>query len=271
MARRAASFVVLAVLGAGCAQPLPDRAVVDDLRVLGVRAEPPEARPGTTVSFDALVADPTGEGRSLSRVWAICNPGDGGIGSCGDPANVLALGTGLTATWTVPGDALEGLDPPSALAGRDVYVVLGVEVAGVDDLSVEVPHDVAFKRVRVSTNGAPNANPVLAELTVGGSAAQEAPLSVASAVELELVARPSSGSQESYFLPGGTQAVEEARYTWLVTAGSVGDAVSYGETDGVGRTRWRLPEGAAAATMWVVLRDGRGGTSWASQRVVVQD
>lgn len=260
----------LALCVAGCAPPLPDRAVVDDLRVLGVRAEPPEAAPGATVTFDALVADPKGEGRALSWVWAICNPGDGGVGSCGDPANVLALGTGMTATWTVPGDALAGLDPQSALAGLDFYVVLGVEVADFEDPSVETPHDVAFKRVRISINGAPNENPVLTDFTVGGLSAPGAPIVVAPETEVELVARPSSGSQEAYFQPGGEQAIEEARYTWLVTSGSVGDAVSFGETDGVGRTRWRLPEGEESATVWVVLRDGRGGTSWASQQVIAQ-
>ena len=260
----------LGLFAAGCAEPLPDRAVVDDLRVLGVRAEPPEASPGTTVTFDALVADPDGEGRALSWAWAICNPGDGGVGSCGDPANILALGTGMTATWTVPGDALDGLDPSSALAGLDFYVVLGVEVADSGDPSIEAPRDIAFKRVRISTNGAPNENPVLMGFTVGGQSAPDAPVVVPPDTEIALEARPSSGSQEAYFLPGGTQAVEEARYTWLVTAGSVGDAVSFGESDGIGRTRWRLPEGQESATVWVVLRDGRGGTSWAVQRVIAQ-
>ena len=110
-----------ALLVAGCQPALADRAVVVDLRVLGVRAEPPEAAPGATVTFDTLVADPGGAGRELSYAWAICSPGDGGVGRCGDPANILALGSGLTATWTVPADALAGLDADSARVGVDVY------------------------------------------------------------------------------------------------------------------------------------------------------
>src|SRR5438105_2652666 len=82
---------------AGCAQPLPSRALVDDLRILGVRAEPPEAPPGTSVHFDALIADPRGSGRALKLAWALCTPGSGGVASCGDPTRVALLGTNSTA------------------------------------------------------------------------------------------------------------------------------------------------------------------------------
>lgn len=269
-------FVAGALFVAGCQPQLADRAIVDDLRVLGVRAEPPEAAPGATVAFDALVADPSGDGRAISYAWAICSPGDGGVGRCGDPANILALGSGLTATWTVPVDALSELDEESARMGIDVFVVLGIEVRDFDDPSIETPHDVAFKRVRISTNPAPNANPVLASFTVAGQSAPGA-VTVATDAEHDLEARPGIGARENYVLASGAEAVEEARYTWLITTGSVGDAVSYGEVDAngdaVGRTLWGLPAGAdapATATVWVVLRDGRGGTSWATQQVIVQ-
>lgn len=271
-----AVLVLGTLLVAGCQPALADRAVVVDLRVLGVRAEPPEAAPGAAVTFDTLVADPGGAGRELSYAWAICAPGDGGVGRCGDPANILALGSGLTATWTVPADALAGLDADSARVGVDVFVVLGIEARGAVDASGDTPHDVAFKRVRISTNPAPNANPVLTSFAVAGQTSPGA-VTVVPEVDLPLEARPASDAQEAYLLASGAQAVEEARFTWLITSGGVGDAVSFGEADAngdaVGRTIWNLPSGveaSATATVWVVLRDGRGGTTWATQNVVVQ-
>src|SRR4051812_11454289 len=98
-----------ALLAGGCDKALPDRALVTSLRVLGVRAEPPEAAPGMTIHLDALIADPGGDGRSLKRAWAICDPGAGGVGSCGNPANTAVLGSNLSADWTVPLDALSDL------------------------------------------------------------------------------------------------------------------------------------------------------------------
>ena len=52
---------------------------IDRLRVLAVRADPPEALPGEEVTFEALVVHPAD--KTGVRVWLACPPDDaGGIG-----------------------------------------------------------------------------------------------------------------------------------------------------------------------------------------------
>lgn len=257
----AAAFVV-----AGCNQALPDRALVTSLRVLAVRAEPPEALPGTAVHFDALVADPLGRGRPLKRAWAICNPGEGGVGTCGDPARTAILGSNLTADWTIPADALSGLNEEEAKLGRDVYVVLAVQF---DDGTGQVDradHDVAFKRVRISTNGDPNRNPSLSSLQIDKNSADG--LTVPGSSVLALEADASASSRQKWASPGGASGIEDARFTWLISAGHLDDAVTFADGDAA-TNRWYLPPASDAAdlSLWVVLRDGRGGIDWVSRTV----
>lgn len=260
------SAVLGAVVGAGCSQPLPDRALVDDLRILGIRAEPPEAAPGATVALDALIADPQAAQRDVRVAWAICTPGEGGVGTCGDPSRVTPLGTSMQATWTVTPDLLDDAADPAA--GRDVYVVFGVEADPVGG-EVEAPHDVAFKRIRISTAAVPNANPRIEQFEVAGSVAGSAALDVAGGTELALDVRAAPDARETFRQADGRDALEDARYSWWMTGASVESSVTYGDDRGVSVNRWRLPAGAEAthATIWVVLRDGRGGTDWASQQV----
>lgn len=255
-----------AVLASGCAGELPSRALVDDLRVLAIRAEPPEAAPGEKVEFEALIGDPAGNGRPLRRGWAICNPRDEGVGSCGDPVNIAVLGTTLSASWQVPPDVLDGLDEEERLVGRDVYVVLGVEPEGVSEPN-QGEYDIAFKRVRISTSPTPNANPVIDDMTLEGLAASGV-LPLESGSEVDAAVRARKGSAEDFIAAGETY-VEDLRFTWLITGGSVADPVSWGDETGRSGNRWKGPrvDEPREETIWVVLRDGRGGTAWAEQHV----
>lgn len=56
------------------------------------------------------------------------------------------------------------------------------------------------------------------------------------------------------------------RFTWLMTAGSLADAVSFGDAEGRASTTWTA-EGALSATIWVVMRDERGGIAWQERTV----
>ena len=251
---------------AGCNPSLPSRALVDDLRVLGVRAEPPEAAPGQTITFDALVGDVEVPVRPYRNAWAICTPDEEGVATCANPARVMVLGTGSTATWTVPLDMLDGLTAEQAAIGRDVFVVFGIELDGIEGPPREGEHDVAFKRVRISTSPSPNRNPRIDALLLDGTAS-DSRLRVDPGSTAELLVLASPDSREPYEV-GGEPQQEETRYTWLITRGSVGDAVSWGDEDGVSQTYWDVPKsGDPDLMLWVVLRDERGGTAWASQRV----
>lgn len=250
---------MLAVLAAtGCEQDVPDRTKVDQLRILGVRAEPPEAAPGGTVTLDALVVDPV-EQRPITLTWAFCTPDPSeGVSSCTDEANIQPLGAGTSATVTIAGDALAGLPPEVQERGIDAYVVLIAEAGEASEL--------AYKKLRLSTSATPNANPGLDSFLVDD--ADVDPTEVAAGAKVTLVAVASSGSQQTYVDSVGEPQTEETRFSWLQTEGTLEDAVSFGNDDGEGRTTWE-PKGTDPATLWVVLRDQRGGIAWRSKQIVV--
>lgn len=133
------SIALLLLAGAGCAGDLPPAFRVDKLRVLAVRAEPPEVAPGEAVAVDALVALPPPRGGdpapAISRLWLACRqlpsaspPVACGVGGAGgllpddlaadgaapdllhcskDPeARLCGLGTGEAARYAPPASAL---------------------------------------------------------------------------------------------------------------------------------------------------------------------
>lgn len=78
------SSVLIAGLFAGCAgEMLEPSETVSKLRILAVRAEPPDLAPGETVRLDALIVDPRHD-RCLEPVGA----GSGAVADCAVPAVV---------------------------------------------------------------------------------------------------------------------------------------------------------------------------------------
>ena len=252
--KRVAGGFLLCAIGAACGDLVSDRFLVNELRILAMRAEPPEIMPGGSAVLDALIADPLGEGRPVSYVWGLCTPDPAaGVASCGEPGRTVPLGVGTSQTITVAADILDGLPPDVQEQGIDLFAVLQASATvGADG---EEATDQAFKRVRVSTSTAPNTNPVIASFA-------SPPPTGTEGEELAFEAVPTGASMETYEGPTGP-ITEEMRYTWLATAGELDAAVSYGETTtGIGRVNW-LAE--TPATLWVVLRDPRGGITWAAK------
>lgn len=178
-----------AVLLAGCAEDPEERALVNQLKVLGMRADFPETQPGTTVTLDALVADPLGGGRGITRAWSICDVDQAeGTASCAEPERLTSLGAADTATLEIPADALAALPEAQQISGIEIAVVLTI-TAGAET-------DTAIKRVRVSTSATPNRNPAFRELTIAGVV--ESPTIVQAGSEVEVVAAADATSLESY-------------------------------------------------------------------------
>lgn len=95
-----ASLLGLAAFGlslTACLETLPEPWLIDDLRVLAVRAEPPEVQPGQSVALDALVVDPLN--RPLSYAWYACIAPDLGTGffsGASETSSSGGRGTGLS-------------------------------------------------------------------------------------------------------------------------------------------------------------------------------
>lgn len=132
----AVAAVASLAVGGGCSSDLPAASFIDKLRVLAVRAEPPEVAPGEASALDLLAVEPLVQSldgaapQPLTAVWLACPLPSGtltlepcGVGgglsdggatlappSCKDDphAPLCIAGTDLTASYTPAPDVLGG-------------------------------------------------------------------------------------------------------------------------------------------------------------------
>ena len=196
-------MAALPLLAAGaCSNDLPAASFIDKLRVLAVRAEPPEVAPGDATALDLLVVEPLvqqldgGGAVPLTAVWLACAlpPGtltvapcgiggsaDGGAATtppfCKDQpsAPLCIIGTDLTASYApdvgVLGGTASTRDPRHRRGRRQRRRRQGclLDIANNNGIPTDPDHCViSIKRLQVSDpaqrNGAaPNRNPTLAD------------------------------------------------------------------------------------------------------------
>lgn len=242
-----------------CADDLPKPELVLDLRILAVRAEPPAGEVGTEVTLDALVVAPT-EATSIERAWFACVSaggaqldatgcarGDAPLAPCAtDPeAPACLIGAEERVSYRLPQRARIGRGPNDA--GQVVVVLIAADAAqGGLGLCTEAltrgevppPCRIAIKRLSVlgAPTDDPGHNPAIPDLTLDG-------------IELRVATEFPVPETEPPYL------------SWFVTAGEL----EHFRTDAAGTgltNRWTPAE--APGTAYVVVRDGRGGESWAS-------
>lgn len=273
-------LLLLAALAA-CTPNFDAPSDVYDLRVLAVQADPPEAQfdesSVDTVHIRVLAVDPAA--RDLATMTAtLCAPTDSR--RCGDgpqlslPARQqpidqefqwdLALPPAVIA-FALSNDALQGLG--------GIRVMLSIKVNDRD------PHgDVwASKMLVYSRKGTPpNHNPLMTGLHLtragqdAGTLAPGEKLKLTPGVQIGLRPVLADGAREEYDttdLRGNTVHLKEQPvYSFFTTAGAEIDRDNADEPlDGVappdGLSRIDAFSGASG-TLWVVVRDGRGGESW---------
>jgi hypothetical protein len=267
------------LLVAACDARLDQRlAIVDRPRVLVVVAEPAEARPGAAVSYRAVVAGPDGS-VAAARRWAFCvapkpPTEDNAVSTaCLDDTSLIALGSADAVTATLPAEgclAFGPETPPGNFRPRDAdatggyYQPIRVDVAGL----------IAFglSRITCKLATAPsavardydlryvaNTNPTLYPLALPR---------VAPDSDVLLTAAWPAGTAETYLAydPQTQRLVnrrEALRLSWFATGGALAvDASALAEDDPATSvsTTWHTPA-AGPATLWLVLRDSRGGAT----------
>ncbi len=272
------SFVFLA----SCAAALPneDGAIVDKLRLLAARAEPPEISPGQTAALDALVIDPKGGGRSLTYTWLACDPDlnnfYGTVCSNGDRLRDLAalardpsvhsLGTAPTASYAASSQIFAGRasDDPLRFFGVSAEILLVVSPGTFEQAAAgTVESQTAFLRVAVSElpSAIQNANPTFIDATATGS-----PL-------LLTMTAPPSAAQTFFELdptvPEGYRERPEGLFVrWYATAGVFTARPDLDDGTPPVKGRAMNIDAPTGTTVAVVLRDGRGGVAW--KRVVAK-
>jgi hypothetical protein len=145
---RRSSFVIAALLCAGGCQMINqgDPSYVTGLRVLGVKAEPPEVAPGSSTTLTALAVDT--QNRPISVSWAYCTSSPplgadvdpncaGQINAMPTPSYIHPFGTGVSAMMVMPqltADQMGVLGSPDRSGGVYLPVSL-LTTAGTDSVN----------------------------------------------------------------------------------------------------------------------------------------
>lgn len=269
---------------------LTPRWMVDKRRILAVRAEPPEAGPGSVVQFEVLLGAPGPETEEPAVLWLACPLEESVGGACGgsfpegdlsdlDPEDLAELGVIgfeplLPPVYVVPDDALDGLDANERLEGTYVMVQTTVLPPDVleDPAFVLDPAELeaSYKRLVVSEAPTPNHNPDLVGFAVEGVVvAADTVVHVDRGQSYELSAVLSDTSVETYVFVDSEgrreERVEEPYVAWFSTGGEVVEDVTLFPYL---QATWTAPARAEEGTWYAVARDRRGGVAWWVQRWV---
>ena len=255
---------------------------VINMRVLAVRASPPEVQLPVDGGFsvtqlDALVVGADGV---VHYTWDLClAPGvPTEESACFVPEGLLPLGNGPEATVPIPSvEEVLASAPELTDLNYELDFSEGVEV----QVELEVEDDSgrivkAIKGVTVSERADTNENPTLTGLSVDGLVLEGAPFTVQADTELEVVPVWPAAALQTWTDTDGEQQTEEALFSWFLDEE---DAMFRQErsSDRFPDNTW-TPGGFAddddrdqrQVTLWLVMRDGRGGVTWLEQPFLVQ-
>ncbi|NOK17170.1 hypothetical protein [Corallococcus carmarthensis] len=267
---------------------------IRSVRVLGIKAEPPELAldPNAStlpppVTFTALAVTP--DARPVTVTYALCRPdvnpygdvacpGDSGVAlnngvlSLSDPAvQALLIESFQQATGSTGGGDGGTFDfnDPAVQEVLRVGLPLFVGYEATDGSGTPEGVERGVRRITLRSTDAPNQNPVMQDVLWN-----DAPLVGPLPLDAEVTFTPvlGEGSEESYSTADGTRT-EQVFYSWFVTGeGEVGAFRSLEPVDGKPgdpTTTYTTAATPERITVWVVARDGRGGTDWTTRTVDV--
>jgi hypothetical protein len=302
-AREASASAAIALLlaAAGCLPVQDPASYVNGLRVLAVKADPPEVGPGHSATLTALAVDT--QGRMIDIAWAECTDppkqGEAVNPDCitNDTADYLTpIGNGLTVTAEMPSVNPFDLGLPDPTDG--FYLpIRGRASAGTDSLT-------AVYRLRYLLLPPANQNPQLTGVLHvissasgdgggapdGGAADVTAPFDDANPIvvhagdEVTLRATFTADSAETYLVYDGDprttpprMAKEQLSVAWFSTAGAFSEARSGVDRpdiifhlDTTRNNPVHVPTAPGPIDLWLVARDERGGTDYMHRVLMFQ-
>ncbi len=250
MVRRLALLCLALV---GCAEAWSPESIVEDLRVIGVRAEPAELKPGESASLSALILDPSRPGKKNTVLWIGCDPDPFNLGrsACSDPA-VLQDPSALASAGTLPnGVHFIGLDDSATYAtradlfsqlaatdtrrqtgtvGQVLAIAIAEESAGVPMKELfdrvarkEVKAVIALFRIKVSESATRNTNPVISAFLFDGKPVKpNVPAMLSAADKRQVLLEAPDSAFEPYVETTPTameDKVERLTSAWYSTSG----------------------------------------------------
>lgn len=282
-------LALLVALAAGCGPEFDPKSVLSDLRVVAIKAEPPEIAPGETTTLTAVV--PLEETRGgVSFEWAVCRlpPVAGASGGVNqdcllhETAPFLEpAGTTKRVQVTMPDVEPLDLGLPDGTGGFYLPVRLVIR-----DGEQRV---FAIYRLRYAITPKRNTNPVLTGLFAApggldGGAVEEVPLPEDALFEvrattLDVRARVSDDSVETYLTLVGDprdmnfESTEELmRYHWYSEAGDISEPITGDDRPWVTIDYAKRPPATPGQPfdLWVVVHDSRGGIDYAHRRLILR-
>jgi hypothetical protein len=292
------SFLVFVLIGVlvGCENDFENASVVNKFRVLGIRAEPPEIRPGESSELSVLWADPQEEGREVSFAWMACYgvvpPGTNGA-NCkfvlppqvanaaqgGDLFGIPPLPLELSGSGASKEETFKATVIVVLCAGGELPEASELEVKknvnNINDLCLGGEGLSAYKTVTFSSTDHPNKNPVIDRLMFDGARLEPVPTDEAGTVactsadtcdgQAELLLYLTDDSFQKYETIefGKKKTNDESLYvSWFVTGGDFDTIRSAQSDDTLSFEAVWEPEGPGSFTLWAVAHDLRGGVSW---------
>ena len=282
------SRILVSVCGAGCvlvwARRMPELSdppvsFVAGLRVLGIKAEPPQIAPGASTTVTSLVVDT--DGGTPAASWNQCNlpplPGQTVNAACVDGsagADLQPIGDGLTIPFVMPQVAAASLGAPDATGG--VYLPLvaavmrarGGEPAGAHRRLSAAPrrrgpgqHQPDHRR-----RSFPSTRPARCRRSTRRRRRR-----CTSGGALSLTVTFAPGSAQTYIAADGAVTTETLTTSWFCTAGDLSvEKTSTTQPVTVLHLDQRLPSAGAQIDLYAVARDERGGTDFAHRTLLLQ-
>lgn len=274
------ALLALSLWCAACANKFDPAAYVNGLRLLAVKAEPPDLPPGATTTLTATAVNPGGATPTVE--WDACllppPPAAGQavnqdcIGLDGGSA-LVSFGSGPTVTATMPPISLDMAGLPDQTNG--VYLQVRQRLAA------DGKQLVGFYGLRIYLGpllpNPPNRNPAFTGVysvpAVDAGAADLVPLDEANPPTVDangqvlLRALLTPDSQESFLVFDGDPrttpprtVTEKVRMHWFATAGTFSNEVTgVDKPDTLLTLDKHLPPSGSTIDLWVVARDDRGG------------
>ncbi|GAB4568146.1 MAG: hypothetical protein Tsb0020_21260 [Haliangiales bacterium] len=214
---------------AGACEEFATPAELAGPQILAVQTKPPAVRPGERVALEILVAGPDGEIEAPDVSWAV------------EPA---AVGTAPIGTIEIEEDGSAYYRAPAMVAEEPTFSAVRATVQ-VDDLELD-----AIKTLGVTILPFENPSVSLLRADEQDLLAADAALrlSPGQTVELEVDIAPA--------------IINITTFSWYATVGEIEEYRS-------NPTELIAPEEAAEGVLFVVVRDGLGGSTWAQVPIIV--
>lgn len=280
-------------IGVGCVDDFDPQSELSGLEVLAIQASPPTIEFGESTTLRALIHT---DGEEANHVWSVClfDLGPPLGFECVSPALECCLGDTpevVLSTDVLTTCSQDCLDvAPNTVTEEDakllalsespegMMVLLGELESVRVRLHVSTPSEniEAVKTVNLHKDGVKNTNPVFTELTYEGDKCQEEnPCLWEEGTLLDLYPGETLTLKVTV-APGGEGAEEEEQLenstvAWFIKGAEVNEFFSVAVE---GENQLKIPaldegETSRDVSLWLVARDGVGGSAWTQRNVTV--